>query len=207
MLFLFIIISHKKNNFTINTELKIQQMEHPDTETIMYLQNKKLPTIYIDEIGSWEGIDLLIGQEYDIINEIINDKTVMTNIKNYIKPFSLSFTKSWDINLVKNINNWENLPNQPIKQNNINHYIATLSGLTMILLINPSDENNKIINNNENIKNLLSDEENSEKIDYIIIPLRLSNMIYIPYGWYYWIYNGLNDKYCCYLELNNKLMI
>lgn len=206
IIFIFIIISHKTENFRVNNELKIHQTEMADVNTIILLLKKKQPVIFIDEIGNWHGIDLLIGQEYEIIEEIIKNKDVQNNLRYYLEPFKLSFSSSWSINVVKNIENWESLPLKPYRQLNKNNYIGAISGLTMIFLINPSETNKKIINENENIKKLFENEEKSKELDYILIPLRLGNLIYIPYGWYFWIYNGLDEKYCCYLDLNNKLL-
>ena len=205
---LSIIVAHKISHYRKNDILKINQAEHPDANVINLLINKKLPTIFIDEISLWEGIDLMIGLEYNEIKKLLKNKKINNIIKTYLKPFTLPFTMSWNINLTKNITTWETLPNKPKYQSNINYYIASLSGLCMIILFNPSKENIDLINDNEkNIKNILANENNNTKIDYITIPLRLANMIYIPYGWWYYIYNGANNKYCTYLELNNKLYI
>lgn len=205
---IFIIIAHKISHYKKNDNLQINQAEHPDSNVITLLINKKLPTIFIDELSLWEGIDLMIGLEYNEIKNLLKNKKINDIIKTYLKPFTLPFTISWNISLKKNTTTWETLPNKPIYQNNINSYIASLSGLCMIILFNPSKDNTTIISKDKNIKQLLENEHNTETIDYITIPLRLANMIYIPYGWWYYIYNGSNENsYCTYLELNNKLYI
>lgn len=215
ILSLFIVISHNLQRKKINTELKIQQVEHPDDEVIDIMLKNKQPTIFLYELELWDGIDLLIGQEYNIIKEVLSDKEAFSQLNYYLQPFNLPFSKNkWDINLIKNSDSWENLSHKPIEEKSYNHLIANFSGLMMVCLFNPSKENLKIINDNPNIKQLLeSNNVSSSTIDYIVIPIRPSNMLSIPYGWYYWIYSGSNgsdndggNNYCCYLDCYNKLM-
>lgn len=177
--------------------------------------NNKLPTIFLYELELWDGIDLLIGEEYDNIKEILNDKQAFNEINNNLQDFSLPLSKNkWHVNLIKNTDSWETIPNKPIKENNYNHLIANFSGLMMVCLFNPSTDNLNIINNNDNIKKILENNEkipNNLELDYILIPIRPSNMIYIPYGWHYWIYSGVNNSndnnnYCCYIDCINQLL-
>lgn len=220
---IFILVSHSINNKRINTELKIQQTEHPDINMITLLQSKKLPTIYLYELELWEGFDLLIGEEYETIKEVLDNKEAFSKLKYYLQSYNLPLTTKWDITYHKNNTEWEQLPQHPMKEMSYNHLIINFSGLMMICLFNPSKENlilldkksndNKSntsnINNNINIKTIIQDEEQIKKtgLEYIIVPVRPSNMIYIPYGWYYWIYNGIQDKYCCYLDCKNKSIV
>ena len=213
ILCLFIVISHNLQRKKINTELKIQQVEHPDDEVIDIMLKNKQPTIFLYELELWDGIDLLIGQEYETVKEVLSDKEAFAQLNHYLQPFNLPFSKNkWDINLIKNSDSWENLSVKPIKENSYNHLVANFSGLMMVCLFNPSKENLKIINDNQNIKQLLESNSNSSSaIDYIVIPIRPSNMLYIPFGWYYWIYSGSNksdarNNYCCYLDCYNKLI-
>jgi hypothetical protein len=212
-LLIFIFISHNINNKRINTELNIQQTEHPDINMISLLQGKKLPTVYLYELELWEGFDLLIGEEYETIKEVLDNKEAFNKLKYYLQPFNLPLTTKWDISFHKTEEGWNDLPPQPIKELSYNHLIANFSGLMMLCLFNPSPENLEILNfdlrNPEwpNIKEILSNEETTQKLEYIIIPIRPSNMVYIPYGWYYWLYNGIDDKYCCYLDCKNKSLV
>ena len=201
---LFIVISHNMANKRINPELKIQQTEHPDLAMISLLLDNKLPTIFLYELELWDGIDLLIGEEYDTINEVVSNKDVIKTLQYYLKPYSLPLSLNWKLSLEKSEKQWEDLDSQPLKQTNTNQYFVNFSGLMMVCLINPSKSNLEILKNEKNIKSILTNEENVNNLEYIIIPVRPSNMIYIPYGWYFWIYNGVADSYCCYLDCNNK---
>lgn len=211
---IFILVSHSINNKKINKELKIQQTEHPDINMISLLQSKKLPTVYLYELELWEGFDLLIGEDYETIKEVLDNKEAFSKLKYYLQPYNLPLTTKWDITYHKNNTEWEQLPTQPVKENSYNHLILNFSGLMMICLFNPIKENLALLDklsetNKVNIKAIIEDEEQIKKtgLEYIIVPIRPSNMIYIPYGWYYWIYNGIQDKYCCYLDCKNKSVV
>jgi hypothetical protein len=211
-LLIFILISHHINNKRINTELQIQQTEHPDVNMISVLYNKKLPTVYLYELELWEGFDLLIGEEYETIKEVLDNKEAFNKLKYYLQPFNLPLTTKWDIKLHKTEIGWNNLSQQPIKERHYNHVICNFSGLMMICLFNPSKDNLEILNFDFRgdfplIKDILSNDETAQQLEYIIIPIRPSNMIYIPYGWYYWIYNGIDNKYCCYLDCINHSIV
>lgn len=233
IIILFILISHYINNTRINDELNIQQSEHPNNDVINIMLSKKSPTIFRYELELWDGIDLLIGQQYDDIIEILkNNKTIEYNIqKIYLKPYELPLTSKWDIKCHKTYDTWNELNNKPIKEDSYLHLISCISGMATICLISPKHTNyiNKHSNNfkqilenyndndnnndnnneleNENINNNNEKEEKEkekgkekgkekEKLDYITIPIRPSNMIYIPYGWYYYIYSGKQNEYC-----------
>jgi hypothetical protein len=207
-LIIFILVSHNINNKRINTELKVQQTEHPDVNMISLLQNNKLPTVYLYELELWEGFDLLIGEEYETIKEVLDNKEAFNKLEYYLKPFNLPLTTRWNITFNKIESGWDTIPDTPIKETNYNHMIGNFSGLMMLCLFNPSKDNLFFLEKNgTNIKELLSKEETSQKLEYIIIPIRPSNMVYIPYGWYYWLYNGIDDKYCCYLDCKNKSFV
>lgn len=211
---IFILVSHSINNKRVNTELKIQQTEHPDINMISLLQSKKLPTVYLYELELWEGFDLLIGEDYETIKEVLDNKEAFSKLKYYLQPYNLPLTTKWDITYHKNNTEWEQLPEQPVKETSYNHLLVNFSGLIMICLFNPVKENLALLDrlgetNETNIKEIIQDEEQIKKtgLEYIIVPIRPSNMIYIPYGWYYWVYNGIQDKYCCYLDCKNKSVV
>jgi len=201
---IFLMISHSMNNKRINDTMKIQQVEHPDVNMINLLQSNKLPTLYLYELELWDGFDLMIGEEYENIKEVVNNEDALTKLKYYLKPYELPLKSKWNITLHKNSDAWESLPISPIKQDNYNNFFVNISGLMMICLFNPSPDNYSLLTQKDNnIKNIMENEENIKNIEYIIIPVRPSHMIYIPYGWWYWIYNGSTDKYCCYLNCIN----
>ena len=46
--------------------------------------------------------------------------------------------------------------------------------------------------------------EKSTDINYLTIPIRPGHVMYLPYGWYYYIYCGQENTSCVYMDLQNK---
>ena len=60
--------------------MNIQQSKHPNTKVISTMLNKKQPSIFIQEISLWDGIDLLIGYSYDNIKETFENNNFRNSI-------------------------------------------------------------------------------------------------------------------------------
>jgi hypothetical protein len=230
ILFLFLAFSHFMNYTKITNEpLSILQSEQPIPEVIENMLAKKQPIIFLYELELWDGVDLLIGYPQDEISEVLKDnKELIKTIKTvYLRPYALSFTKDWIIKLETRQTGWDELPITPIREQSYMHMIANLSGLMVVCLIHPNKINksgatiHELIKSGFDFKTALANQEqlddpetaaqnpvntnaNSNKFDYITMPVRPSNMIYIPYGWYYWVYCGQPESYCSYLDIVNQ---
>jgi len=253
LLVITFLVSHYREFTLTNSELRIQQTEHPDNDTIYSLTRNKLPTIFLYDIELWDGIDLMIGYPYDDIKTVLSDNTTLIRqLKRlYLAPFSAPLTKDWTVELKRNSLLWNDIPStQQATMETCygGHYVATMSGLLCICLINPTHTNKLWLQQNENgplSKSTSSDgktkyahrtakyfidaaalDENKKtqldlfaydnagkintnisELEYITLPLRPSHMLYIPYGWSYYIYCGLDDSYACYLDLYNRTWI
>ena len=232
-----ILISNYINYTKINNEsMNLQQSTHPNSEIITLMLNKKQPTIFLQEIALWEGIDLLIGYNYENIRDVFQgNKIILKALKYYLKPYCLPLSYDWDINLKVETKDWDQLSNYPTQETSYNHLIGNFSGLMMICILHPNQEKlinklkeknidfklylkeNEIVKKKElkeqlenkdvNDENKSNDKNNYLDIDYITIPIRPANMIYIPYKWYYFIYCGESDSYTTYLDIKNKTII
>ncbi len=207
----FLLVSHYIAYSRISTaELRILQSEHPMPDVIESMMNQKLPIIFLYELELWDGVDEMIGHSSTDIAEVMKDNTVLiNNIKKlYLKPYTLPLTKDWIINLKTQSEVWDKLPAKPQLQGAYNYLLANLTGLMMVCLISPKHRD--LINKPDtDFKQALAAAETTPGtdtggIDYITIPIRPSNMLSIPYGWYYYIYCGQADSYCTYLEMTNK---
>jgi hypothetical protein len=103
---------------------------------------------------------------------------------------------------------WSGLTEKPKKETNYNHLIANFSGLLMVCLIHPSHEKT-ITGYNPNTSGtdpvlFTTFLEKSTDINYLTIPIRPGHVMYIPYGWYYYIYCGQENTACVYMDLMNK---
>lgn len=218
ILFLFLAFSHFMNYTKITNEpLSILQSEQPVPEVIENMMAKKQPIIFLYELELWDGVDLIIGYPQDEITAVLKDnKELIKTIKTvYLRPYSLSFTKDWLIKLETWQTGWDELPAQPTREQSYTHLIANLSGLMVVCLIHPFKMNRtgltipELIKSKFDFKTALANQQtgtndNTNQFDYITIPVRPSNMIYIPYGWYYWVYCGQTGSYCSYLDIYNQ---
>jgi hypothetical protein len=202
IIILFILISHYIDYTRINNDIHIQQSEHPSNDVISIMLSKKQPSIFRYELELWDGYDLLIGQQYDdIIHVLKNNKVLEHNVQQiYLKPYELPLTRKWNIKCHKITKNWNDIDTMPHYEDSYLHLIACFSGIATICLISPKHKqdintitHNPKSTNHKNFKKEL--ETNSDKYEHITIPLRPCNMIYIPYGWYYYIYSGKIDEY------------
>jgi hypothetical protein len=210
----YVLISHYKNFTRINTELTILQSEHPDIDTIDLLLDKKQPTIFYYEIELWDGYDLLIGETHANIEEVLKDNnTLISTLKTiYLKPYALPFTKDWKISLKQQTSNWENLihtdttPFTPLIQDKSMRLLGCLSGYMMLCIISPKHKHaiNKIKNAKIDFRKYLIENGDIDKVEYITIPIRPCHIIYLPYGWFYFIYCGEENNYCSYLDMANE---
>lgn len=255
IIILTFILSHYRAFTRINSDMRIQQTEHPDNDTIYALLANKLPTLFLYDVEIWDGFDLMIGYSYDEIKEVLkgNTKLIRHLKKMYLAPFSAPLTRDWSVELKRNNQTWNSIAadQQAIAEECYGgHYIAALSGLLCVCLINPSHPNliwleqtdlscegaNKshtakyyidlsgstnnansetaANNTNNNKKNNITALDKSGKqitglqeIEYITIPIRPSHVLYIPYGWHYYLYCGQEGSYACYLDLKNKTWI
>jgi hypothetical protein len=219
ILFLFILFSHFMNYTKItNEQLSILQSEQPVPDVIESMMAKKQPIIFLYELELWDGVDLLIGYPHEEITGVLKDnRELIKTIKTvYLRPYSLSFTKDWKITLESKTDTWEQLKPIPTRENSYGHFVGNLSGLMVVCLIHPNKLTKtgpsiaEMIKTGTDFKTILASEQASTDstppepvFDYITVPVRPSNMIYIPYGWYYWIYCGQSDSYCSFLDIYN----
>ena len=67
IIFVIILFANYYNYNKINDDLNIQQSIHPNIKVIENMMKKKQPSVFIQEIQLWDGIDLLIGYDYENI--------------------------------------------------------------------------------------------------------------------------------------------
>lgn len=167
------------------------------------------------EIELWDGFDLLIGYPYDAISAVFKDNKELVKIlkSEYLAPFALPLTRDWQIGLNNLTVTWSTLSAKPTRETNYNHLIANFSGLLMVCLIHPNSAKQIETYNNtdtpfpKHLESQPTDEPNIPNpmnINYLTIPVRPGHVMYIPYGWYYYIYCGQENTGCVYMDLVNK---
>ena len=196
---------------TINNELKILQTNDPDFDIVYTLLEHHQPIVLQKEIFYWKEFNTLIGESLSNINSIINTNTTINYseyIKNNINLYNLPLSYDWNID-IRNVTLDSKSAIFFIKQNNYMQLFGCVSG-EMRVIITPPDQS-KIIGP---FKNLVSTIDSTEllnkdpfELNYIEIIIRQGNVIYIPYDWFYFIYNNNAHEECIIIDcINNSLL-
>lgn len=146
IIILAFILSHYRAFTRTNPDMRIQQTEHPDNDTIYTLISNRLPTLFLYDVELWDGFDLMIGYPYEDIKTVLKDnRELIRQLKKlYLAPFSAPLTRDWSVELKRNGQMWSDISTTQQATHETcygGHYIAALSGLLCVCLINPSTTN------------------------------------------------------------------
>jgi hypothetical protein len=195
-IFLVLIITQRNIYTKKNNEMNILQIYDPDPDTLFDLYQQCLPIIIQKELQNWDGIDLMIGLDYNTIETTIQDNMddILTIIKGNLQFHNNILSYDWKVDLTVITTNI-NSPIYPIHQVNLLQLFATVTGEARIVIFCPKTEKYlKPFTNNVSSINIKPEIEKDETdIDFIEVVLREGNLIYIPYGWYYFIYGNHLD--------------
>ena len=195
---------------TLNNELKILQTVDPDFDIVYNLLEQHQPIVMQKEIFYWKEFNNLIGKSLININTIINTNTTINYseyIKNNINLYNLPLSYDWNID-IRNVTLDSKSAIFFIKQNNYMQLFGCVTGEMRVIITPPNQS--KIIGP---FKNLVSTIDSTEllnkdpfELNYIEIIIRQGNVIYIPYDWFYFIYNNANEE-CVIVDcINNSLL-
>lgn len=195
-IFIVILITQCNVYTKKENEMNILQVFDPDPDTLFELYQRGLPIIIQKELQNWDGIDLLIGLDYDTIKTTVqeNMKDVLSIIKGNLQFHNNVLSYDWKIDLTM-VDMDINSPIFPIKQVNIIQLFATVTGETRVILFSPNMETylEPFTNNVSSVDIKSEIEKDDTKINFIEIVLREGNILYIPYGWHYFIYGNHLD--------------
>ena len=196
---------------TLNNEIRILQTIDPDFDIVYNLLEHHQPIVLQKEIFYWKEFNTLIGESLFNINNIINTNTNINYseyIKNNINLYNLPLSYDWNID-IRNVL----LDNKSAiffnKQNNYMQLFGCISGEMRVIIITP--DQHKII---EPITNLVSTIDATDilnkdpmELTFIEIIIRQGNVIYIPYEWFYFIYNNNQNEECVIVDCINKSLL
>lgn len=208
---IFFIYCHISKLTTINNNLDIIQTTDPDPELIYELLDQHKPIIFQREIYYWKDINKLIGKPLlDIKNAISQHPDILysTSIKNNLDPLNIVFSHDWNIDL-RNVIMDDKSGIFFIKQHNLSQCFGCITGQFRIIL-SPNNESHFIepfINNvsSKDAAELL--DKNPPEFNFIEIIIRQGNVIYIPWGWCYFIYNPNPTIECVIVDAINQSII
>ena len=193
---------------TLNNELKILQVVDPDADMVYDLLDKHQPIVFQKEIFYWKEFNHLIGKSLtDIKNTISINKTINYSeyIKNNIDLYNLSLSYDWNID-IKNILLDDKSAIFFNKQNNYMQLFGCVSGEMRVIITKPDQCSllNPFINMVSSIDATSLLDTEPMVLNYIEIIVRQGNMIYIPWGWCYYIYKIQNTEECVVVDCINK---
>jgi hypothetical protein len=193
---------------TLNNELKILQVVDPDADMVYDLLDKHQPIVFQKEIFYWKEFNHLIGKSLtDIKNTISINKTINYSeyIKNNIDLYNLSLSYDWNID-IKNILLDDKSAIFFNKQNNYMQLFGCVSGEMRVIITKPDQCSllSPFINMVSSVDATSLLDTEPMVLNYIEIIVRQGNMIYIPWGWCYYIYKIQNAEECVVVDCINK---
>jgi len=205
---IFFIYCHSLQLKKINNELKILQVTDPEPNLIYELFDNHQPIVFQQELYFWKEFNSLIGMSLvDINNSITTNKNINYSeyIKNNIEIYNLPLSYDWNID-IRNITLNESSAIFFVKQNNYMQMFGCVTGEIRIIIATP-DQSLLL----EPLSNMVSTIDatsilNKEplEINYIEVIVRKGNMVYVPWGWFYFIYNGSYNNECVIVDCENK---
>lgn len=199
----------------VNNHLDILQVHDPEPELAYELLCHNQPIVFQRELAFWKDFNKLLGQPLDYIKNSITSQPEMnysTSIKMNLEPYNLPLSYDWLID-IRPISLDDTNGIFFIKQVNYLQMFGCVSGQFRII-ITPPDQSSKLepFTNNVSNKNAnaMLDAQPME-LNYIEIIIREGNLIYIPWGWHYFIYRpalaNSNGTESIILDCLNKSVI
>lgn len=177
----------------INNHLDILQVHDPDPSLAYELLSHNQPIVFQKELAFWKEFNQFLGQTLSNIKTLISAQPIndySKSIKANLEPYNLPLSYDWAIDIRTVLIDDKN-GIFFIKQSNYLQLFGCVSSIFHIIIA-PPDQKQYL----EPFKNLVSSKDSTEllnaeplKLNYIEIVVRQGNLIYIPYGWHYFIYH------------------
>ena len=218
---IYFIYYHLSNLKTINNELKILQIFDPEPETIGELFKNHQPIVFQRELFFWKQFKTFLGQPLINIQNTIStnsDINYSEFIRKNLELYNLPLSYDWNID-IRNIILDDKSAIFFIKQNNYMQMFGCVTGELRAIIAPPDQEHilAPIVNLVSTIDATPILDKVPIELNYIEIIIRKGNMIYIPWGWFYFIYknndinntNNTNDtnQECVIVDCLNKSIL
>ena len=209
---IFFFYVHITRITTVNNNLDILQVQDPEPELAYELLGHNQPIVFQRELAFWKDFNKLLGKPLDEIKSTITAHPEMnysTSIKMNLEPYNLPLSYDWLIDIRPVV-----LDDTSgiffIRQVNYLQIFGCVSGQFRII-ITPPDQSSKL----EPFANYVSSVDATKMLDaqpmelnYIEIIVREGNLVYIPWGWHYFIYRpNTSEANCVILDCLNKSAI
>lgn len=209
---IFFLYVHISKITTVNNNLDILQVHDPDPELAYELLGHNQPIVFQRELEFWKDFNKLLNQPIENIKIQITSNPEMnysTSIKMNLEPYNLPMSYDWLIDIRPIVLDDTN-GIFFIKQVNYLQMFGCISGQFRIIIA-PPDQSGKL----EPFTNYVSSNDATKMLDaqpmdlnYIEIIVRVGNLVYIPWGWHYFIYRpSTHNSNSVILDCLNKSAI
>lgn len=217
---IFFIYCHITKITTANNNLDIIQLADPDPEIFYDLLQKNQPIILQKELYCWKHINKLLNSSLTDIKIIINNtkdttttgnassKEYTTSIKENLSIFNLPLSYDWNID-IQNIILDDKSGIFFIKQSHLLQCFACITGEFRIIIV-PNDQRKFLEPFKNNVSTINATailDKVPMEMNFIEIIIRTGNLIYIPYGWHYFIYKPHIDKETVIMNCINSTLL
>jgi hypothetical protein len=189
---IFFIYIHISKISKYNNHLDILQVYDPDPDLAYELLSHNQPIVFQKELAFWKDFNKLLHKPLTEIKQDIASHPEIdysTSIKANLEPYNLPLSYDWIVD-IRGITMDDSSGIFFIKQSNYLQMFGCMTGQFRIIIA-PTDQSAKL----EPFKNLVSSKDVTALLDtdplelnYIEIVVRQGNLVYIPYGWHYFIY-------------------
>ena len=193
-------MQHKEINYIPNSIYEINQVNNPDKTTFENIINTKNPVVFINILKNFD----LSTYELDKLNTNTNTKNENKKDKNERKELENDLTEHFKYYLIPLCIKWNFILNKNnkgnytpiVKQTSYRYLLAQIKGIKKILLFNPKQEKFLYPNKSKTQSrvNFWEIEDRTKfplfkKSKYIELIVQDNQMVYIPYKWWYTIYD------------------
>lgn len=211
LLIIVFIYCHVTNLTVQNNHLDIIQVNDPDVELILELLNNYQPMIMQKELLFWKELNKLIGKSLIEIKKNISSHPEINyteSIKTNLEPLNLPLSYDWNID-IRNVIIDDKSGIFLIKQNNFRQCFGCITGEFRIIIAPPDQSKycEPFINSvsTKNIHDFL--DKVPQEMNFIEVIIRKGNIIYIPWGWLYFIYSSNLSNECVIIDCSNKSIL
>lgn len=198
---------------TENNNLDIIQVHDPDPDLAYDLISHNQPIVLQKEMAFWKDFNKLLGQPLASIKQSISEHPEIdysTSIKMNLEPYNLPISYDWLIDIRQAALD-DSTGIFFVKQTNYLQAFGCVTGQFRII-ITPPDQSPKLepfTNNVSTVDSTKLLDAQPMELNYIEIIVRQSNLIYIPYGWHYFIYNpgASSSTECVIVDCINKSIL
>lgn len=211
LLIIFVIYCHISRLKNTNNHLDILQVFDPDPEIAYELFEHHQPIIFQKELKFWKEFNKFLGKSLTDIKTAISSNTEINYsnfIKNNLEVYNLPLSYDWNID-IRNVLLDDKSGIFFVQQSNYLQCFGCVSGQFRIIIA-PPDQSKYIepfINNVSTINAIDVLEKIPLEMNFIEVIIREGNLIYIPYGWFYFIYNPNTKSESVIIDCINKSIL